>query len=535
MAIKYKPTEEQMAIIQDENDVVVTAKPGSGKTFTIVEKIEYLSESLFDYQGIIAISFTRKASSELSMRCKRKNIPIKQSFYGTIDNFYISQIIHPFAKQITNTNIKLEIKEKLDDYPEYRLLMKLKKEIDNELETLLIKSLRNGYIFLEISGETAMYILDKVQDCILYLKSRYTHVFIDEYQDCGAIQHEIFMKLVNEGIIGIAVGDMDQAIYGFAGRESKYLTELLKDIKFSHYEISKNHRCHEAISAYSLKMLGIDSLKPSKEKRVTEVRVNGSDIEIMNMVDKYISKIKKKYKVENNNEVAILCRSNVTAQRASEYLKTKNKLFQETKLDSSSSHWARLFNEMLKCYFDVKVYAIDFVERYIDNELNNKRFIKAIKIIKKIFSEDVKEIFNRIDLFSEFALLIYPEYHNDDTVNILKEILQDQNQLLNYKPAESDEICILTLHKSKGLEYKIIFHLDLYKWIFPRENISQKDYIQSLNLHYVGVTRAIEVCYLMQGTKRYRPGKNDYINTVASPFLTLNGLDGFRETSNWSV
>lgn len=36
-------SEEQKRIIQDKNNIVVTARPGSGKTYTIVEKIGCLS------------------------------------------------------------------------------------------------------------------------------------------------------------------------------------------------------------------------------------------------------------------------------------------------------------------------------------------------------------------------------------------------------------------------------------------------------------------------------------------------------------
>ena len=34
-----EPTEEQQAILDCDGNIVVTAKPGSGKTYTVVEKI----------------------------------------------------------------------------------------------------------------------------------------------------------------------------------------------------------------------------------------------------------------------------------------------------------------------------------------------------------------------------------------------------------------------------------------------------------------------------------------------------------------
>jgi len=55
----------------------------------------------------------------------------------------------------------------------------------------------------------------------------------------------------------------------------------------------------------------------------------------------------------------------------------------------------------------------------------------------------------------------------------------------------------MTLHKSKGLEFDVVLHLDLYDWVSPiREyvkgsyNVVFQNEQQCLNLHYVGVTRA---------------------------------------------
>lgn len=56
-----------------------------------------------------------------------------------------------------------------------------------------------------------------------YIKARYSHIIIDEYQDCGEIQDKVFIKLVESGLTGIAVGDINQAIYGFTKRFPKYL------------------------------------------------------------------------------------------------------------------------------------------------------------------------------------------------------------------------------------------------------------------------------------------------------------------------
>ena len=62
-----EPTPIQRDIINDEGNTVVLAAPGSGKTFVMSEKIKKIlgNEDVPEYQGVIAISYTRKASGNL--------------------------------------------------------------------------------------------------------------------------------------------------------------------------------------------------------------------------------------------------------------------------------------------------------------------------------------------------------------------------------------------------------------------------------------------------------------------------------------
>jgi len=527
------PTEEQQQAITEEGNIVITAKPGSGKTYTIIEKIEILSEGLRDYQGVIAISFTRKSSQELSLRAKRKGIDIKQSFFGTIDSLYVSEIIVPFAKYLTRKLVTLEVCTSLNDYPIYKDLSTIKTGLDKKNTALLLDSLSEGFIFLDIIGETALYIIEHVKECFEYLRAKYTHIFIDEYQDCGDIQHKIFMKLVENEIIGIAVGDLDQAIFAFNNRYSKYLSSLISNPNFKHFQLSVNHRCHKSISDYSLRLMGG---KPNKveDLRVFQINVDGCERDIMQAIDLKLPHIMKKYGVQSMNEVAILCRNNGTAEKCKEFLSTPSKLFADTKLDKLSAYWARLFCDFLQFYYDNDSFKIDFVEKYLNNEYEPIKYQKVLRIVDKLFDTSEEDLIDKIDEIEKVATIIYPEYKNHEIIELMIEILKNKDLLEGFKPASVDEICIMTLHKSKGLEYKVVFLMDLYKWVYPFERGTEEDYNQSLNLHYVGITRAIEVCYIMQGNQRYRSKYHDYYNAEPSPFLYLNELSDYRMSAVWN-
>lgn len=533
MGNRVELTEEQRNILDAEGNVVVTARPGSGKTFTIVQMIERALDKCCDYQGVIAISFTRKASRELDLKCQRRGTKKKSSFFGTIDNFYIAEIIIPFSKHLFGKNLDLKVEKTLTDFPQYEGFRDIKNGIDAKSEKLLLQSLHDGHIFLEYTGETAYYVLLKVKAAREYIKSRYTHVYIDEYQDCGEIQHKIFLLLVDMGLVGVAVGDLDQAIYAFTHRYSKYLEMLLKNEGFKYFRLNKNHRCHSSIVDYSLQLLGIKQKIPT-EMRIFKVSVSGNEISLAKRITEIADRIKEKYNVKDNCNIAILCRNNGSAELISKSLGIKNKLFVDNKLDLSHHHWARFFGDMLRDYFDPDVYPVDVVCRYVDEEIEGSLFKNVYKSVDELFDIPTDALKSKVNLFGKIATLLLPEYKSKDAIIELKSILENEEELEGYRLPNIDEVCIMTLHKSKGLEFEIVFHMDLYDWTFPRRNIDEDDWKQTLNLHYVGITRAKQACYIMQGTERYRPYNDDFVGASESPFLYLNNVQDYRKNVVWN-
>lgn len=529
---KGEPTKEQIEVLEHNGNTVVTAKPGSGKTFTVVEKIARVMLLLPNHQGVIAISFTNKASEELKRRCKSRGIESKQSFFGTIDKFYISQIIIPFASHLTNSMPEYKVIDSLKDNSQYAELANCRGTVPSEQEALLLSALSEGKIFLEISGEIALYILNNVPGALKYIKARYTHIFIDEYQDCGSVQHAIFLLLVSIGLKGIAVGDIDQAIYGFSNRFPKYLISLIGQDNFKHIELSINHRCHPSISEYSLCLFDA-SKQILNEKRVFKVHINGSEKNIAQKIDENLPAIKKKYGVNCNNRVAILCRNNSIVHLMDTFLRTPHKTFADTPLDRDNSEWGRFFRDVIIARFDNDVYAVDYAEQLFSENLEPEKYRKALSLCQRIFAccpDCMKSI--ESDIIA-LARLVYPQKENKRAVAILEEILTKDVLLKNYISASENEINLMTLHKSKGLEFNIVFHMDLYKWIMPNEYGDTDSQTQDLNLHYVGVTRAIDVCYLINGTMRFRSKQNDFIRAEPSPFLSIPGLAERRHNVTW--
>ena len=203
--------------------------------------------------------------------------------------------------------------------------------------------------------------------------------------------------------------------------------------------------------------------------------------------------------------------------------------------DRDNSEWGRFFRDLLSASFDESVFAVDYAEQLFSEELEPQKYRKALALCQSIFSNSFDDFCNAEDKIKELAGLVYAQKETKVALNNLHSVIRDPHQLKNYVPARENELNIMTLHKSKGLEFNIVFHMDMYKWIIPNEFGDESSVQQDLNLHYVGLTRAKDACYIMNGTARFRSKKNDYIFAEPSLFLSKPGLAERRKDVRWEM
>jgi superfamily I DNA/RNA helicase len=534
-----EPSKEQLAIINEEKNCVVIAKPGSGKTFTLARKIKKILPQLPDYKGVIAISYTNKASDELKNRSLEDGLDIKGSFFGTIDKFYISEIILPFSNHIFGKPQKeIDIYSSKDpefggngDAKRVEYLLNLGyKNLENKHINWISKTFLEGKVFLDLVGLMAIYVFDHSLSCRNYLKARYSHIIIDEYQDAGQEQHDMFIKIKSLGICAVAVGDGDQSIFGFANRDSRFLLELAKNQSndFEVYSLSKNHRCHSSIINYSSSFISpTANLLPVDDIKVYEKKVIGTQVEIALWIDEYLPRVLKKLGIEDNNRAVILVRGNVTGNIIDSQLKTNHKYFRNTPLDNDSNLWSQLFKDLLGVLLDNNLNKFDMLQKYLDINLekkNAKFILEQLQVLSAKLKSKPYSIANYEQHLIQIANVLIPNGENEKSKKLLNEVLNNIEHINSYIPAKKDEIQIMTLHKSKGLEFDIVFHLDLYNYILPNP---RNDKTQDINLHYVGVTRAKKGLFLIWSTERFNASGERKMG-IQSDFLAKGYLRKLR-------
>ena len=232
----------QKEIVELPGNLIVRASAGTGKTHTMVSKIEYDIAHCHTHKAVAAITFTIKAAAEIK---DRLTIDTSNHFIGTNNSFAIEEIIKPFMKDVFGRAYKLDMSTdysvKVKTFAEG--LVKIK---DEQILCSYANSKEN-FIF-----QLALEILQKSKACQLYLKAKYFKIYVDEYQDCDKDMHALFMYICESlNIDTFVVGDEKQSIYMWRGAYPKAFMSIWDREDFSKKFMRDNFRSCQQIQNYS--------------------------------------------------------------------------------------------------------------------------------------------------------------------------------------------------------------------------------------------------------------------------------------------
>ena len=151
-------------------------------------------------------------------------------------------------------------------------------------------------------------------------------------------------------------------------------------------------------------------------------------------------------------------------------------------------------------------------------------------------SDDKKDI--RIENLMEFKTMLaenektYAEYTREEMLMFLLEevTLKSEEKQSDVK----DGVTMLTLHAAKGLEFRVVFIVNLESGIFPSSRVdSMADLEEERRLMYVGITRAKEKLYLTNSQVRQIFGEINrtidsmFINEIDKELIDVKGYSEF--------
>jgi DNA helicase-2/ATP-dependent DNA helicase PcrA len=264
-----------------QGHLIVRAGPGTGKTRLLVHRAIDLIEQGASPDDLLLITFTRKAAGELRERLAQA-LPaagrVRATTFHSLGREILAQAngSEPIIIEIEQRQeIIKSIAEPLEMKPaELELAVSTHKQVlDREpgpdlaqpLEAYQVALRQAGLIDLDDLVRGAVLALRKDPDLAQSWLNRFTHVLVDEYQDVNLVQVALLHSLVGPRTKVAAIGDPDQAIYGFRGADRTLYARFARDFSGAiQMELSQNYRSTAPIikAAQGLMNAEPDALRP---------------------------------------------------------------------------------------------------------------------------------------------------------------------------------------------------------------------------------------------------------------------------------
>ncbi|RQM31952.1 ATP-dependent helicase [Rhodococcus ruber] len=284
----------QWEAFHHDGHCVVLAPPGSGKTKLLTTKAVWLANNaVAPGRGLACITLTNPAAAELHTRIRRLGQTVGRTvFVGTVHSFAWSHIIRPFASAAgypewskyalaprgeANAAMREAIRRVFSPHEDtryvdstvrrHRKLCLTEEEwtatgpgiraVALEYERLLRG---NDYVDFDDVIAMAARLVEEHPFVRTVLHARYPYLMVDEYQDLAPGLHRIVTALsFDDGSTTLfAVGDPDQAIYGWTGTRPELLLELAGRESVHRVDLCINYRCGALIAAAGRRILGGD-------------------------------------------------------------------------------------------------------------------------------------------------------------------------------------------------------------------------------------------------------------------------------------
>ena len=271
--------EQQKEIVKSNENLLVTACPGSGKTRVLTHKLAY---NVLSYpqsrKKIVAITYTNRAADEIKDRLELLDVEQISVWAGTIHQFCLEHIIYPYAMFLPRVCKGFKI---IDEYMQAQYLKAILDELGIDMpfyERAKIKTSLN--LAMEITEEKQPHVVERYHEVLLERKeidfdlilslsyqillshpiasknvaNTIRSIYVDEYQDTNESQYQIIGMLAKASplIKLMFVGDTDQAIYGSLGGVAKDINELEKitELRFSKATLNGCYRSTQRIIDY---------------------------------------------------------------------------------------------------------------------------------------------------------------------------------------------------------------------------------------------------------------------------------------------
>ena len=368
-------SEQRAAVSCVDGPVLIVAGAGSGKTRVLTSRIAYILSMGYDPSGILALTFTKKAASEMKERIalmvgeKRARRLYMGTFHSIFIRFlreFAESLGYPPSFTIYDTSdsvsaIKTCLKElQLDEkvYKPKDVLARISMAKNNLITPSAYR--RNATAVQNDAAARKPRIVD-VYDLYAYkcrqagvmdfddillnmnillrdnpeameaISGRFTHIMVDEYQDTNFAQYLILRKLSQKHQNICVVGDDSQSIYAFRGAKIENILNFKKDYpQHNMFRLEQNYRSTQVIVEAANSVIERNSARIPKEcysrgekgERIRLIKAYTEQEEALLVASSIVSTIREES--AQYQDFAILYRTNSQSRALEEALRKRN-------------------------------------------------------------------------------------------------------------------------------------------------------------------------------------------------------------------
>lgn len=420
-------------------------------------------------------------------------------------------------------------------------------------------------------------LLSERSDILKAVQNRYRYILVDEFQDINFLQYNIIKLMAGEKQNITVVGDDDQSIYRFRGARPEIMLGFERDFRnIKKVFLDINFRSSTQIVNASTKLISFNSKRfPKSFKAKNGDGAPVSLIEFKNPfleVNSIIKDIKDYIKSgQDINNIAVLYRTNLSPRLLierlmrnnipftirdaipnlfdhwvakdiisyiklainmgdkSDLLRISNKPNRYISRDSLSSSRANI--ETLFDYYDDKSYMIKRIVELREHlrTIKNLKPATALRYIRNVvgYDEYIEEYCDMNGVESDDCYSILGDLENSaaeyNTFNdwfVHMDEYKDELIEARKKSNENDKgVRLMTFHSSKGLEFDIVYIIDVNEGSVPYKKAKGVDEIEEeRRMFYVAMTRArkrLFICYCVENFGK-SIGKSDFVIELSS-------------------
>ncbi len=455
-------------------------------------------------------------------------------------------------------------------------------EVWEQYELILRKE--RALDFDDLLLKTAILLRDH-QEILSKYQKKWKYIHIDEYQDTNKVQYEISHLLSKKTRNICVVGDMDQNIYAWRGANIKNIMDFEKDYPDARTVVlEQNYRSTKNI--LSMANTVIKKNKRRKEKNLFTKNPAGEKISIFGAYDEVeeahftAAKSKELWQSGTNpNEIAVLFRANFQSRVMEEaflshgvpYQVLGVKFFERKEIKDALSYLKASINRDslsdIKRIINVpprgigktsilKIFAgrENELSKNIKNNLNDfynlldkiKKYGESRKIsetlrliikesgMERALKTGLEDDAERLENLYELVTLS-SRYNHMTPLESVEKLLEEAALATDQDEIKDDKLAVklMTVHASKGLEFKNVFITGLEQDLFPHQkitsdDISEEESEEERRLFYVALTRAKKKVFLTFAGSRTIFG-NKKMNVPSEFFSDLD--DDLVETT----